>query len=1300
MWPELTVGLEKLPANTTTTDLWDWFSHEGDIVFMEIFANGNARIKFEPPPKHAFWEGGSYCVAHPDVCRYPKGWTIAVAPWKSVPLCWMQSPICPDRQYPVKMTLQPLAIQFGTRTGPDTMKIMKSISAPAADDNLKVELNLKIKILTAFFRMEVEKRNGSRVHRQYKFIVQFTRMKHVHKTVSEDGNISLVLPLKFAPRYYWKEEDQRSTIDDETKAWGESDSWYRATDILKHTGWPMKYPVALHTEYDDPSFIDIGRWTTVRLVFDGKSEQAAALNHQLTSALEDFNIVSQASDNFKATPGQTPELWGHLEHPRVVEEGNALYLLELSTNAVAQLSFEVRYQLEACISRGVLNEHSISVVFLNKLAGLNPTRARLLLEYLADRDEFVEDPTHVFDNPEANAYFPSIRVPHYCALMRKVVVTPTTIRLSTPTVETSNRVLRRYNNIQDRFLRVQFVDEYEHGRITNPRDQNDEIWKRLLRTLYQGIKIGDRVYEFLAFGSSQLRQCGVYFFCPTGHISCDDIRKWMGQFDHIKIIAKYSARLGQCLSTTREVRGISVPSIRPIPDIERNGYCFTDGVGKISPFIAQMIIEDVGLDVFDQPSAFQFRMGGCKGVLTVWPDAKGTEVHVRESQQKFKAEFNGLEIIRCAKFATATLNRQTITILESLGVPKKAFRNLLNQQLREYELATWDNKTAIDLLKKFVDENQTTLSIAEMLEAGFKTDETQEPFVVNVLKLWRSWSLKLLKEKARIHVENSAFVLGCVDETCTLRGHSRATEGPGAKDINKLPQIFLQITNSKDYNRIRIIKGVCLIGRNPSLHPGDIRVVEAVDEPKLHHLKDVVVFPATGDRPVPNMLSGGDLDGDDFFVMWEPQLMPRIWNYPPMDYTGSNPQKLDRDVNVDDLRNFFVKYMKNDVLPMIAHAHLANADRAWTGPMSPQCLELAHLHSKAVDYPKTGEPATLRRDLQPRHWPHFMDRKNSYHSGKALGVIYDNIVNKSIQFSPIWDSPFDQRIIEHKTYAPDSDMLNAARQIKSQYDICVRRILSQHGLDTEFELYTGFAMSKAGIGSDYKRQEELGREYDMLKHKFRDMCYEAAGGKHTGLIDRFVVAMYTVTEEETKTALSERHQGSANGTRGEGQSELESKAMPLISFPWIFHWVLIRLAGRDSSSGQDAAGRKRPQPSQPLGVKQAHGANVNLESGEVGTVRTDLGVKDHVNLPDGTVIQRGQPLTLFDSPKATSSESLALDKSKGDTAVRHGGEQALDSHDIDGSGEVEAEVEETGDNVAQAESAMDRLVRLIDGGEK
>jgi RNA-dependent RNA polymerase len=401
----------------------------------------------------------------------------------------------------------------------------------------------------------------------------------------------------------------------------------------------------------------------------------------------------------------------------------------------------------------------------------------------------------------------------------------------------------------------------------------------------------------------------------------------MGQFDHIKVVAKYAARLGQCFSTTREIRGIHVPDRKKISDVERNGLCFTDGVGKISKFLAQLIIGEMGLDVFDDPTAFQFRMGGCKGVLAVWPDARGQEVHIRDSQEKFEAEYNGLEIIRCASFATATLNRQTITILESLGVHSSTFMELLDLQLERFEKSMTDKNEAIDMLTQFVDENQTTLVMAELLKADFKTIGRNEPFVTSILNLWRAWSLKLIKEKARIPIEQSAFVLGCVDETASLRGHDSSTEGLKRKDVSRLPQIFLQLSDPKSHKKTHIIEGTCIVGRNPSLHPGDIRVVQAVNEPKLHHLKDVVVFPMTGDKPVPSMLSGGDLDGDDFFIIWDKKLLPKEWNYHPMDYTAPKPRELDIDVNVDHVRDFFVSYMKNDVLGVVAYAHLGHADK-------------------------------------------------------------------------------------------------------------------------------------------------------------------------------------------------------------------------------------------------------------------------------------------------------------------------------------------------------------------------------------
>jgi len=64
-----------------------------------------------------------------------------------------------------------------------------------------------------------------------------------------------------------------------------------------------------------------------------------------------------------------------------------------------------------------------------------------------------------------------------------------------------------------------------------------------------------------------------------------------------------------------------------------------------------------------------------------------------------------------------------------------------------------------------------------------------------------------------------------------------------------------------------------------------------------------------------------------------------------------------------------------------------------------QCLELANLHSIAVDYPKSGVPAVIPRELVmlsavPR--PHWRERKGeSYHCTSTVGKLYDEIVERS-----------------------------------------------------------------------------------------------------------------------------------------------------------------------------------------------------------------------------------------------------------------------------------------------------------------
>lgn len=187
-----------------------------------------------------------------------------------------------------------------------------------------------------------------------------------------------------------------------------------------------------------------------------------------------------------------------------------------------------------------------------------------------------------------------------------------------------------------------------------------------------------------------------------------------------------------------------------------------------------------------------------------------------------------------------------------------------------------------------------------------------------------------------------------------------------------------------------------------------------------------------------------------------------------------------------------------------------------------------------------------------------MEKRSSYVSTRALGVIFNKVVKRTVEFQPDWQTAFDQRIITR--FDLDQDTLDRARSVKTQYDICVRRVLAQHDVATEFELYTTWAMTTPETENQYKRQETLGREFDILKSRFREQCYEASGSDPDKL-EQFVAAMYVVTEQETRMALAQHSSGQTDEPSDSvSAKQPEAKSMPLISFPWIYHGILVQIA--------------------------------------------------------------------------------------------------------------------------------------------
>ncbi|CCU82003.1 RNA-dependent RNA Polymerase [Blumeria hordei DH14] len=1145
-WDSIIVELTMIPHDETTFNLWRNFEKFGSISYLEIFETVGKRprrgkIRFSPPPAKPFWPIQAKrclidCTSEDELRHYQ----IEVEPKLRDPIK-IQSPTNKDLSYDPIMRLNAHSLHFGIMIKPGFVMSLATVK-----DDLTLTLDLRRRQITVNFSLKFRdpRHDGKplvsitkvgtydRINK-YMFRIPFGQLKTIQRSKYDSVSDLLIISLDCPPQFFRKREDKRMGHFSDNLRWDEFDTWFRQTDIM-YDPYPLhKQKIALHKDTPD---IDIGRWTTYVFRAEKPSER-------MKQALSDFNIGIIDIESLGHIEPRKADLWSIIDSPNYSVSSLDLSTLNEGSDGIVYLPFEVRYQLEVCISREILNEHNITRKFIQtlaKLASENLLKARSILEYVASNDKRVYDPMSIFADRKAMAFTVEKKIPHYCAFVRKATITPTTIYFSSPTVETTNRVLRHYSreNTDGRFLRVQFTDELSHGRI-NPcadKSKDDELFTRVYRTLYNGIQIGDRTFEFLAFGGSQFRENGAYFFCPTEHLSCNDIRQWMGNFSHIPVVAKYAARLGQCFSTTRAIKGLSKPDIVLVPDIEReyqdgtetSTYCFTDGVGKISPFLAQMIMVELGLRTKTPPSAFQFRLGGCKGILVVWPDAKDKEVHIRKSQQKFTAVYNGLEIIRCSRFSIATLNRQTITILSALGVKDDTFLQMLSDQLEGYQNAMNDDELAVNLLLRYIDDNHMTINLAAMIRNGFMAQK--DPFVLSLLHLWRAWSIKLLKEKARIVVENGAFLFGCVDETGTLKGYTKPNTPAGqTPDENDLPEIFIQITDKNDPDQSKVIVGVCLIGRNPSLHPGDLRVV------KSH--------------------------GDDYFVIWDEKLKPKEWNVEPMNYSAPEPKRLNRPVQITDLMKFFVRYMKNDALRTIAPAHLANSDYLNDSVKDPICLELAALHSKAVDYVKSGEAAQMLPRLRPKKWPHFMERTHKpkefqYHSKKILGKLYDSV--EKVNFVPQWKTPFDQRIL--RRYDLSTEILKAAKDVKAQYDLGMRKIMNQQDIGTEFEIWSTFVLSKPRVGSDYKLQEVIAALSDSLKDQFKAVCIEKAGGKDFDILGPFVAAMYQVTKDELDVALEECQTTRTIGDREVPLRRMEPMQMPLISFPWLFEKELGHIA--------------------------------------------------------------------------------------------------------------------------------------------
>ncbi|CAL1408356.1 unnamed protein product [Linum trigynum] len=597
--------------------------------------------------------------------------------------------------------------------------------------------------------------------------------------------------------------------------------------------------------------------------------------------------------------------------------------------------------------------------------------------------------------------------------------------------------------------------------------------------------IGGKKFEFLAFSASQLRENSCWMFASRYGLTADDIRKWMGDFRQIRNVAKYAARLGQSFSSSTETLSVSAEEVEIIPDIEvKSGetkYIFSDGIGKISAQFAKRVAAKCSSCNGSVPLAFQIRYGGYKGVVAVDPTST-KKLSLRKSMFKYVSENIKLDVLAYSKYQPCFMNRQVITLLSTLGIPDHIFEKKQKEAVDQLDAILTDPSAALEALD-LMPLGETTNVLKEMLLCGYNPDD--EPFLSMMLQTFRASKLLDLRTKTRVFLPKARSMMGCLDESRTL----------------EYGQVFVQFSDFKNDRFSRsgvcrrcVLKGNIVVAKNPCLHPGDVRILRAVDVLALHHMVDCVVFPQKGHRPHPNECSGSDLDGDIYFVCWDPELIPPK-QIPPMDYTPQPTVQLDHDVTIEEVEEYFTNYIVNYSLGIVAHAHIVFADKEPRKAMSKPCIELAHKFSIAVDFNKTGVPAVIPPHLHVKEYPDFMEKpeKPTYQSYNVIGKLFREVKDIAPHTSCV--KSFTKQVAR-QCYDPDLEVdgyeayLADAFYYKSNYDYKLGNQMDYYGIKTEAEILCGNIMKLSKSFTKRRDSEAIGMAVRALKKEARSWFNE------------------------------------------------------------------------------------------------------------------------------------------------------------------------------------------------------------------
>ena len=266
-----------------------------------------------------------------------------------------------------------------------------------------------------------------------------------------------------------------------------------------------------------------------------------------------------------------------------------------------------------------------------------------------------------------------------------------------------------------------------------------------------------------------------------------------------------------------------------------------------------------------------------------------------------------------------------IKILEDMGLSAAWFLKEQTAALENLQLVTAHISNTTGFLKRqgIADLVGFPRLIRRLEAVGL--DYKRDQFMRSVVEAAILRELRLMKYKARIPVEQGVTLFGIMDETGYLE------EGEIFVTFDKAPFIgchFLDLDNRQ-----------MLVTRSPALHPGDIQLATNIIPPEYHPLRalrNCIIFSQKGKRDLPSCLSGGDLDGDTYSVIWDRTAVAECQRiFPPAEYLRVPPLDIGRAVERKDMTDFFIQFMATDKLGLIANRHMILADQKPAGTADP-----------------------------------------------------------------------------------------------------------------------------------------------------------------------------------------------------------------------------------------------------------------------------------------------------------------------------------------------------------------------------